>query len=85
MAAVPILILDQHDPERELQFELEYLLSLTTEQRYELMFRRSLDTYERMIRHGHLPPVEIIKRPARKVRRYRGKRDARARIRARNG
>lgn len=85
MNAMPVLILDQHDPEHELQFELEFLLSLTTEQRYEMMFRRSLDTYDRMIRHGHLPAFEIIKRPARKVRRHRGKRDARARIRARNG
>ncbi len=30
----PILMLEKDDPERELEFELEYQLSLTTEQRF---------------------------------------------------
>ena len=69
-----ILIVEGHDPEREFQFDLKYLMSLTTEERYQWMFARSGEAMERMIRNGHLPAFEIIKRPARKVRRYRRKR-----------
>ncbi len=66
-----ILKLERNDPQRELEFDLDYLLSLTSEERYRLMLRRSTDALERMIRNGHLRPVEIIKRPARPVRRHR--------------
>ena len=82
---MPRLIVSGHDPKREFAFELEYLLSLTTEQRYEMMLSRSIDTYEMMIRHGHIPAVEITQRPSRQVRHHRSKRNARARLRAGNG
>ncbi len=58
-----ILVLAEADDERELAFELAYLRSLTTQQRFELMFRRSREMAEMLFRHGHREPVAIIKRP----------------------
>lgn len=58
-----ILKLSQDDEERELAFELEYLRSLTTQERFELMFRRSREMAEMLVRHGHRKPVALIKRP----------------------
>jgi hypothetical protein len=80
----PVLKLAHDDPQREFEFELAYLMSLTSQQRYALMLRRSMDTMERMIRHGYLQPVEIVKRPARRVRHHRRGGFPRARVRARH-
>ncbi len=57
-----ILALTEDDPERELAFELAYLRSLTTQQRFDLMFRRSRETAEMLIRYGHREPDAIIER-----------------------
>ena len=54
----PILILDHDDPEREFEFELKYLMSLTTQQRFEMMIKRSNDVKEMLIRHGYRRPVD---------------------------
>jgi hypothetical protein len=35
-----ILKLDKHDENKEIEFELDYLTSLTTQQRFELMFKK---------------------------------------------
>jgi len=48
--------------EEERKFELDYLQSLTTQERFELMFRRSREMAEALIRLGYRKPVEIIKR-----------------------
>ena len=48
---------------RELQFELDYQRSLTTAQRFEMMFRKSREMAEELIRRGHRRPVEVVKRP----------------------
>ncbi len=69
-----ILKLDRDDAHREFEFDLDYLLSLSSRERYRLMLRRSTDALERLIRHGHLKPVEIIKRPARALRHHRRQR-----------
>jgi len=37
----PILKLEIDDEEREIEFELAYLRALTTQERFELMFRKS--------------------------------------------
>jgi len=37
----PVLKLDTNDEEKELEFELEYQLALTTQQRFEMMFEKS--------------------------------------------
>ncbi len=59
----PVLKLDRDDEELELEFELAYQRSLTTEERFRMMFRRSREIAEMLIRHGHRKPVEIVKRP----------------------
>ena len=63
----PILKLDQDDEDRELEFELAYQRSLTTQQRFDMMFRRSRLMAEALARHerrtrGHRTPAEIVKR-----------------------
>lgn len=57
-----ILKLEKDDEEKEIEFELEYLLSLTTQQRFELMFKKSKELAEMLLRHGYRKPFEIIKR-----------------------
>jgi hypothetical protein len=57
-----ILKLAADDPERELEFELAYLRSLTTQERFDLMFRKSRELAESLARHGHRKPAEILKR-----------------------
>jgi len=61
----PILKLDRDDPERERAFELDYLLSLTTRQRFEMMIRESEAIMRTLIRNGHREPSELAKRPCR--------------------
>ena len=61
----PILKLDHDDEERERTFELDFLLSLTTAQRFEMMIRQSDEIKRTLIRNGHRKPVEIVKRPCR--------------------
>jgi len=60
-----ILKLAKDDPQRELEFEIDYLLSLTTQQRFEMMFRKSDEIKRTLLRHGYRKPSEIIKRPCR--------------------
>ena len=58
-----ILKLENDDQDRELEFELEYQLSLTVEQRFRMMFQKSREMAEILVRNGHRKPFEIIKRP----------------------
>jgi hypothetical protein len=58
----PVWKLDTDDEEKELQFELAYQRSLTTQQRFEMMFRKSREMAEILQRHGHRKPFEIVKR-----------------------
>jgi hypothetical protein len=58
----PILKLDADDEDKELEFELDYQRELTTQQRFELMFRKSREIAEVLLRHGHRKPFEIVKR-----------------------
>ena len=53
----------EEDEERELEFELAFLRSLTTDQRFELMFARSRQMAESLRAHGHGEPPSILKRP----------------------
>ncbi len=53
----------EEDEERELEFELAFLRSLTAEQRFELMFARSRQMAESLRAHGHGEPSSILKRP----------------------
>ncbi len=59
---MPILKLTDHDEARERRFELDYLMSLTTQQRFQLMLDKSNEIKQTLLRHGHRKPFEIIKR-----------------------
>ena len=61
---MPILKLDPEGSteDQELEFELEYLRGLTTAQRFEMMFRKSREMAEVLLRHGHRQPAAIVKR-----------------------
>jgi hypothetical protein len=57
-----ILKLSQPDEEKELEFELDYLASLTFEERLEMMRKKSKEMLRQMVEHGHRRPFEILKR-----------------------
>lgn len=57
-----VLKLKKPDSKKELQFELDFQLSLTTKQRFEMMFRQSNIVKEILIRNGYRKPFEVIKR-----------------------
>ena len=48
-----ILKISADDATRELEFELDYLRSLTTQERFTLMFRKSRELAEALVEHGH--------------------------------
>jgi hypothetical protein len=58
-----ILALSEHDESKELEFELEYLRSLTFEERLEMMIEKSKEMLKQMVELGYRKPFEIIKRP----------------------
>jgi hypothetical protein len=53
---------DEQDEEQELEFELDYLATLTVQQRFEMMFRRSRQLREMLERRGYRRTSGIIKR-----------------------
>ena len=57
-----ILILKDHSETDEIDFELDYLLSLTTHERFRLMEKKSLEIRQLLEQNGHRRPPEIIKR-----------------------
>ena len=60
-----ILKLDRHNEDKEIEFELDYLASLTTSQRFEMMFRKTREMLSLLKRNEHRTTTEIIKRKAR--------------------
>ncbi len=58
----PVLKLDRDNEEKEIGFELKYQLSLTTRQRFEMMFQKSKEIRDLLEKSGHRRPFEIIKR-----------------------
>ncbi len=59
---MPILKLSRDDPKKELEFELAYQASLTVEERFKMMFRRSRELSLMLEKNGYRKPFEIIKR-----------------------
>jgi len=53
---------DATSEDAALDFELAYQRSLSTAQRFEMMFTRSRQIAEELIRRGHRKPAEILKR-----------------------
>jgi len=61
-----ILKLDRHNEDKEIEFELDYLTSLTTSQRFELMFRKTEELLSlRKKKITRRKTTEVIKRKAR--------------------
>jgi hypothetical protein len=61
----PVLKLDPDAPseDQEIEFELAYQRGLTTPERFEMMFRKSRQIMEELLRRGHRRPFEVLKRP----------------------
>ncbi|MEK7310325.1 MAG: hypothetical protein AAB038_05865 [Planctomycetota bacterium] len=59
---VRILKLKTHQPRKELDFELDYQLSLTVQERFQMMFQRSREIAQMLLRNGYRKPFEVIKR-----------------------
>jgi hypothetical protein len=57
-----ILKLHDDDEQKELEFELDYLRSLTFEDRLKMMREKSREMLKQMVEHGHRRPFEIFKR-----------------------
>lgn len=57
-----ILMLEKNNEKREIEFELEYLTSLTTAQRFKMMFEESLRLAKMLKRHGHRKSPQITQR-----------------------
>ena len=62
MATILKVAQAEQDEDRELEFELDYLATLTVRQRFEMMFRCSRQLQEMLEQHGHRKPFEIVKR-----------------------
>jgi hypothetical protein len=58
----PVLKLDDHNEEQEIEFELSWLLSLNLQQRFRLMFKKTKELIELLERNGHRRPAQIIKK-----------------------
>ena len=57
-----ILKLLDSDEEKEIQFELDYLFSLTVQERFKLMMNRNRELFNILENNGHRRSPEIIKR-----------------------
>ncbi len=57
-----ILKLTKHDEQREIDFELDWLATLTVAERFELMFAKSREMRLMLEQHGHREPDTIIRR-----------------------
>ena len=57
-----ILKLKEHDEERELDFEIEHLASLSFEHRLRMMLDESERILRALIANGQREPTEIVKR-----------------------
>jgi hypothetical protein len=58
-----VLKLDRHDEDKEIEFELDHLMSLTTAQRFELMFQKTREMLSLSGRtNADRKATEVIKR-----------------------
>ena len=57
-----VLKLKKHDEEKEIEFELKYLRSLTTRQRFEMMFEKSRQMAALLRKNGRRKTPKVIKR-----------------------
>jgi adenylate cyclase class IV len=57
-----VLKLDRYNEKKEITFELKFQMSLTTRQRFEMMFKKTEEMRELLEKSGHRKAFEIIKR-----------------------
>ncbi len=57
-----ILVLENHDEDKEIEFELNYLATLTINQRISLMENKSKEMKSILKKNGHRKTSQIIKR-----------------------
>ena len=57
-----ILKLTDSDEEKEIQLELDYLISLTVQERFQLMMNRNQELLNILEKNGHRRSPAIIKR-----------------------
>lgn len=57
-----ILKLKKCNENKEIEFELNYLKSLTTEQRFQMMFKKTQEMLNLSKRSGHRKTTQITKR-----------------------
>jgi len=59
---MPVLKLEQDDEKKEIEFELCYLKSLTTKERFLLMQKKSDEMKKMLRKRGYRKSTEVIKR-----------------------
>lgn len=58
-----VLKLDKYDEDKEIEFELDYLASLTTKQRFQMMFAKTKEMISLLAKpNANRKVTEIIKR-----------------------
>lgn len=57
-----VLKLEEDNESREIEFELDYLASLTTRQRFQMMQQKSLEMALLLRRNGRRKTTQVIKR-----------------------
>ena len=57
-----VLLLKKDDEQKEIEFELQYLLSLTVQERFQLMRRKNREMLALLEQNGHRKAAEIFKR-----------------------
>lgn len=57
-----ILKLNRHNAEKEREFELQFLKSLSVKQRFEMMLKKTKEMVSLLEKSGHRRPFKIIKR-----------------------
>jgi hypothetical protein len=57
-----VLKLTKHNERKEIEFELDYLATLTTKERFEMMFEKSRRQARLLKRNGRRKTTEVIKR-----------------------
>ena len=59
---MPILKLKKSNPSREIEFELNYLKTLSTKQRFQMMFKKTEEIRNLLKNHGYRKTSQVIKR-----------------------
>jgi len=57
-----LLLLKKDDEKKEIEFELQYLLSLTVQERFQLMLKKSREMLALLEQNGHRKAAAVLKR-----------------------